>query len=107
MEKQSLALDTCTHPLHKSRAILQNPRKSAVVVESYSGFESSLPDHFQQLILCGKLASPWRSAAFDEAVLHRPARRVAVPPATSSRLEIARHGKTDAGVLIIRVVAIA
>ena len=39
-------LDTHTQALHKKQAIPQNPRKSAVSVESYSGFESSLPDQF-------------------------------------------------------------
>ncbi|GMN01669.1 hypothetical protein MTsPCn3_03990 [Erythrobacter sp. MTPC3] len=39
-------LDAYTQALHKRQATPQNPRKSAVVVERYSGFESSLPDHF-------------------------------------------------------------
>lgn len=40
------ALDTDTQPWHKVHAIPQEPRKSAVTVDSYSGFESSLTDHF-------------------------------------------------------------
>lgn len=45
VERLPDALDTSTQALHKVRAILQNRRKSAVAGESYSGFESSLPDH--------------------------------------------------------------
>ena len=51
VEKPKETLDTHTQALHKRQAIPQNPRKSAVVVESYSGFESSLPDQLHFFVI--------------------------------------------------------
>lgn len=39
------ALDRSTERIHNDGAILQKPRISVRLVESYSGLESCLPDH--------------------------------------------------------------
>lgn len=48
-----MTLDRCTRPIHKGRAILQNPRISVVVDDRYFGLESCLPDHLSVLALGG------------------------------------------------------
>lgn len=53
---------TPTHsPSTRSLQFCENPRKSAVTVESYSGFESSLPDQFSSFPTLSRRIPPFSS----------------------------------------------
>lgn len=85
---------TPTHsPSTRSLQFCKNPRKSAVAVESYSGFESSLPDHFCDLLLSSRFkivlgCAPSHSYQSQAAPGLRALMR---KPDASERIPNARH----------------